>query len=498
MKYRAVSVLEVDGPSRWERLLSVGLESQWLGEHLSPTRRVIVEERPLVEHLGARALIRYARRPPEQQAADEQALAETVRQLSRSARRVLHSAQRHALDGEVVGLHAWDPQRDAGNVRALHGSGLIRIRAQDERPFYGRYRLADDLPPPPTIDYDFDDAIMADEVEDLSAPSAALLPLMHDMAALAAAILQVRPRRTYAGRLMKVDARKLGRRLGAPILAKTGDLTQTPEWGRALQALEALRAVRVGPIDRVLHVDLGLETTLAGETADAVDRLVHRLVDRDQHVLLPAVRAALRQAGAGCVDTVVFIDLLREQHRDIVFPLWHRDGLEVYPHLEGERIYAYDEDTFEIVEGSMILRLLKRLDKLGLVRRAEGVFAGTDDGRLWAGAANRPMAPLWVGSDLELIVPPEAVTPWERFQLERLSKTLARDVVNRYALDREGLAAWLAGHDLSEAIDLLKRRCPGVPSVVIDTLEGWARAAAQIVITRGVLLPLAPKQEEIA
>ena len=43
---------------------------------------------------------------------------------------------------------------------------------------------------------------------------------------------------------------------------------------------------------------------------------------------------------------------------------------------------------------------------------------------------------------------------------------------------------------MSEALELLRRRCPGVPSVVIETLEGWAAAAQQIVVTRGVLLPV--------
>ena len=106
------------------------------------------------------------------------------------------------------------------------------------------------------------------------------------------------------------------------------------------------------------------------------------------------------------------------------------------------------------------------------------------------GAARPPVAPLWIGSDLELIVPPESVTPWERFQLERMSRCVMRDVVDRYILDQDGLSAWLSGHDLSEALDLLRRRSPGVPLVVEETLLGWERVALQVVITHGVLLPV--------
>ena len=487
-RYRAVSTLRVADPARWAQLTAAGLEAAWLGEALSETERVIADEGPLVAHLGPRALIRYARRPTALVEADRQSRAAAVAALPPRARRVLHSAQRHALDDEVVGLHAWDPEADAGSVRILHGAGLVQLRGPDEPIFTGRYRLAADLPPPPPVAYDMEEAVMDEEVDDLSAPRPGLIPLMHDMAALAAAILQVAPKRTYAGSLSKTDARKLGRRLGVQALADGQGLEAVSRWALALRALEALGAVRTEPLKRTLSVDLGLETTLSGETPEAVDRLVHRLVDRDQHVLLPAVRAALQQAGPGCVDTVVFCDLVREQHRDVIFPPWQRGAVSVYPYLGGEDALTYDDDSFDRVEAPMVLRLLRRLDKLGLVRRAEGVFAATDDGRIWSGARKPPAATLWIGSDLELIVPPESVTPWERFQLERLSRCLARDVVNRYALDREGLAAWLSGHALQEALDLLARRSPGVPAVVTETLRGWTDAAMQVVVTRGVLL----------
>ncbi|MFT4975055.1 MAG: hypothetical protein ACI8S6_000942 [Myxococcota bacterium] len=492
MRYRAVSTLEVSSPERWAQLMAGGLEATWLGEPLSETCRIIADERPLIEHLQQQALVRYARRPAALVAADQQALADAIAGLPVWVRRVLHSAQRHALDDIVVGLHAWDPEEDAASVRALHGAGLLRLRAPEEPVYIGRYLLTADLPPPPTVTYDMEEAVMAEEADDLSEPGPGLIPLLNDMAALAAAILQVQPRRTHAGPLTRVDARRLGRRLGVPALVDGGALSTLPRWSRAMRALEALSAVRVDPLERTLSVDLGLEGILAGETPEAVDRLVHRFVDREQHVLLPAVRAALAQAGPGCIDTIVFCDLLQEQHRGVMFPSWQRAGQETYPYLPGEPPLAYDDDGFDRIEARAIGRLLKRLDRLGLVRRAEGVFAATDDGRLWSGATAVRAQPLWIGSDLELIVPPEAVTPWERFQLERLSRCRARDVVNRYALDREGLSAWLVGHDLDEAIDLLRRRSPGVPPVVIETLRGWAEAAMQIVITRGVLLPLEP------
>ena len=67
------------------------------------------------------------------------------------------------------------------------------------------------------------------------------------------------------------------------------------------------------------------------------------------------------------------------------------------------------------------------------------------------------------------VVPPDAVTPWERFQIERLGR-------------------WLATHELDEALDLLRRRCPAVPPVVEDTLRQWARGATRIVLTTGIVV----------
>ena len=61
-------------------------------------------------------------------------------------------------------------------------------------------------------------------------------------------------------------------------------------------------------------------------------------------------------------------------------------------------------------------------------------------------------------------------------------------MTDRYRLDRDGLRRWLAGHDLAEALDLLRRRAPGLPPNVVETLQSWDRAARQIVLTRGQLV----------
>jgi uncharacterized protein YcaQ len=81
------------------------------------------------------------------------------------------------------------------------------------------------------------------------------------------------------------------------------------------------------------------------------------------------------------------------------------------------------------------------------------------------------------------------VTPWERFQLERLGPCIARDVVDRYRLERPALVQWLEHHDEEQAIALLQRRSPAVPSSVVTTIRTWATSARRFVLTRGVLLP---------
>jgi hypothetical protein len=327
-----------------------------------------------------------------------------------------------------------------------------------------------------------------DETDDLSEARPGPIGLLHDLAALAAALVRVAPRRSQAGTLTQVDARRVGRQLGVADIATGGRLESDPRWGQALQALQALQAVSMDPLSRELFVDLGLEHTLQGEAAEAMDRLVHRLLERDLHVIVPAVREALRQAGSGAVDELVFRELLEDQHREVVFPRWQRSEGSVYPHLPGERLRAWDQAGWERVETRMIGAVLNRLTRLGVLRRAPGVFAGTHDGRVWAGALDQPAPPMWVTSDLELTVPPGSVTPWERFQLERLGRCLQRDVVDRYRLERDALVGWLAVHEIDEALELLRRRSPALPPSVADTLVSWARAAERVVLVRGVLL----------
>ena len=137
----------------------------------------------------------------------------------------------------------------------------------------------------------------------------------------------------------------------------------------------------------------------------------------------------------------------------------------------------------------MLEEALGVLERLGLIRRAPGVFAPTEDGLLWATGTDPDSPPVWLGSDLEFLVPPHAITPWERFQLERIGRCIQRDIVDRYVLEREGLESWLADHELQDALDMFRRRCLSVPLSVTETLQAWHRAATEVVLTRGVLIP---------
>lgn len=489
---RAVSVLTVADTTVWTELAAVVPLDEHLGEHLGPLSRVVRAsfERTVLPRLRDRLLIRYARRDASQVQAAQSDVAMRVARLPHDARVLLHTVQRHALDNVVIGRQAWDPVYDASAVRALHGEELIVSFGDEAEAFTGRYRLNPDLPPPPQTEYDFSEAVM-DETEDLSEPVDGLVSLLHDMASLAAGLEQVPTQRTLKGSVAKTAAKKLGKRLGDALLVKTGDFEGNRRWARALRGLEALKVVSTDPIKRDLHLDNGLETTLAGDVEDACDRLVHRLVDADLHVVLPAIRAALAQAGSGAVDEMVFLEELALQHRDVLISPWSRNGELVYPLIGDEQPRPYDEDGWELVERRMVRATLGRLKRFGLIRQAPGVFAATDDGRQWAMGAPTPMPPVWVTGDLELVVPPGSVTPWERFQLERLGRCLQRDVVDRYRLERKGLVTWLSTHELSEAIGLLQRRCPGVPGTAIDALTQWARSAERAVLTRGVLMEVA-------
>lgn len=481
---RAVSVVEVADPGVWPELEA--LVGEHLAEPLSPTRRIV---RPSFEKAGMAALarqgvsvlVRGARRTRAEAEAAREELAHVVEGLSWRAKPVLYSAQRHAHQGVAIGLHAWDPLSDAANVRELLGAGLMEEVPELE----GRYRLHPDLPPPPPIVYDFAEAVMA-ETEDLPPARPGPVQLLHDAAALAAAVEQAGPRRTLSGSLMRADSRKLGARLASKVVAEQG-IEADDRWSRALRALDALGAVSTDPVSREMHLDLGLDDLLAGSAEDAVDRLIHRLIDPDLHAAVPAVRAALREAGEGAVDTMIWLELLRDQDRAVLFPPWRRDGVQIYPRHEGEETRLYDEG-WEEVEVRPLRRLLGLLERMGVLRLAPGVFAGTPDGRRWARAEAPAPPPVWISSDLEIIVPPDAITPWERFQLERLGRCLAREVADRYRLEREGLVRWLVTHELEEALALLRRRALAVPPGVEETLCTWTAAATRVILVRGVLI----------
>lgn len=491
---RVIAEIQVADPAFWaeiEAALPGGLAPFFVDAPAPDRRRVadrfVRDALPQIQKAGLSVLVRAARRDPAEVEALREEHSARIQAFPINIQRVLYAAQRHALDDVVIGLHAWDPVNDAPAVRALHGAGLITSMQDGSDPYLGRYRLARDLPPPPEIRYDLEEAAM-DETDDLSRPDASPIELLHDMAALAAALQRLVLKRTVAGGVARADGKRLGAQLGDPGLSKDGDLATHPRWSRAMRALDALGAVATDPLSREIYLDLGLEAAIAGSTRDAMDRLVHRLVDRDLHGVVPAIRAALKAAGPGAVDELIFFDLVREQHRDLLFPVWRRAEGLLYPAAAGETARPYDDDGWERVEVPLIKTVLKRLEHLGAVRRAPGVFGATEDGRIWAGALDPTPSPMWARSDLELMVPPDAVTPWERFQIERLGRCLGRDVVNRYKLERDALARWLCTHELDEALALLRRRCPGVPAVVEDTLKQWARSATRIVLTQGILL----------
>ncbi|GEM_PF-1293685 len=482
-----MNVLQVAEEACWSELAAVLDLDALTVEVLDPLRRRVAPEiqraLPSLRQAGISVLVRNARRTTTEVAAARDDLAERVEALRPRTRHVLERAQRHAREGQVLGAHAWDPVHEAAHVDALHAAGLLEEVQAASEPRTGRYRLHPDLTEPAPLAYDFDEAVMP-PTDDLSAPRPGPVDLLHDLAALAAALAHHRPRRTHAGSLDRATTKKLGRRLGDSQVAASGQLST--RWARALGALEALGAVEMAPTTRALHLEPGIDELLRGDTAEAVHRLVRRLVEPDLAALVPALRAALRQAGADAIDELIVVELLHEQHREVVFAPWIVQGLVVYPALRGRRM-PWTEEAFGAVEGRLLGDLLSVAERLGLVRRAEGVFAATPDGQVWArtggGEPSRPR--IWVNPDLEILVPPHAVTPSERFQLERLGRCLGRDVVDRYRLERVGLEQWLASHELDEAVELLRRRAATVPPVVIDTLRSWERSATRFVLTRG-------------
>ncbi|MEO0602604.1 MAG: hypothetical protein AAF211_14275, partial [Myxococcota bacterium] len=395
---RAVSVLTVEDPVVFEQIaLAVPLDAHTLATP-SPTERVVDPAfgklLPELEKRGLSVLVRNARRPEAAIEAARSDVTARVDRLSDAARVLLERGQRHARDHVVLGLHVFDPGTDQAIVDELLHAGLVEALHDEEGEVLdaaprglGRFVLHPDLPVPASLPWDFEEAVMAetDDLESIADTQAGAtlgtgpVDLLHDVASLAAAIQGWRPRRTLAGPLTKADGRKLGQRLGSPEVASTGSLEADPRWGRALRALEALGALSLDAVTRELHLDLGLEDVLAGSTADAIDRLVHRLVDADLRPLLPMIRAALAAARTDALDEVVLVDLVREQHRDLLFRPWVRQGVALYPMLGDAVVRRFDDDGFDEVEAPMLEAALRRLFRLGLVRRGPGVLAATDD-----------------------------------------------------------------------------------------------------------------------
>jgi hypothetical protein len=470
---RVVSVLEVAEASLWSAVrAAVDLDAHvvaWRSDlrcEVAPSFRAVL---PALAARGLGPLVKSARRP-----APSASRGLPPAELPRASLALLHRAQRHAVHGRFLDRHALDPEQEVAGLRPLLGAGWVIPDPADPR----WYALHPALPPPPPLVFDAADALLPPP-DDLAPPRPGPHALLHDAASLAAAIAAVPVRRSVSGPLLKADEKRLAAHLGIE-----GPVETAERWGRAFRALDALQVVSTDPITREVHLDLQLEVVLEGDAADAVQALLERLVEADLRPLLELVRAALHQAGEQAVDDVIFSDLVREQQRTVLFWPWSRDGERVYPGDEGR---AFDDEGFDEVEARMIGVLLARLERLGVITRAPGVFAATPDGRVWARAPRSAAPPVWVTSDLEVVVPPDAVSPWERFQLERLGRCLGRDAVDRYRLERRPLEAWLRTHDLDEALGWLRRRAPGLPRSVEDTLRGWARAASRVVLWEGIV-----------
>ncbi len=473
MTARVVTLLEVADPATWATVRqAVDLDAHvvsWRSERVCEVRPSLRSELPKLAARGLGPLVKSPRRAV---APSERSLPPA--ELPSASRALLHRAQRHAVHGRFLDRHALDPEHEAAWLRPLLGAGWVQADPADGH----WYTLHPALPPPPALPFDAGDALLPTP-DDLPPAKPGPHALLHDAASLAAAISAVAPRRTVAGPLGKADEKKLAAHLGI-----TGPVEAAERWGRALRALDALGVVSTDPITREVHLDLGLEVVLEGEAADAVQALLERLIEPDLRPLLELVRSTLLQAGDEAVDDVIFADLVREQQRTVLFWPWVRSGARVYP---GDEDRPFDDDGFEAVEQRMIGVLLARLERLGVLVRAPGVFAATADGRVWARAPRAAAPPVWVTGDLEVVVPPDAVSPWERFQLERLGRCLARDAVDRYRLERRALEAWLQTHELDDALGWLRRRAPGLPRGVEDTLRSWARSASRVVWWDGVV-----------
>lgn len=410
--------------------------------------------------------------------ADPARIPERLARLSPRALRLLHRVQRRARDGVALGGRCWDPHGEARAISALLEAELIELSGDD---WLGLVRLAPGLPPPPPVPYDFEEALMPPP-DDLEAPTLDLLAVEGDLAALAAAFAAHPPRRTLAGTLDVATLKRVGSVLADPGLAERGRMDAAdPRWARALRLLELLDLVEQGEIDRLLRPAPSLREALDRPVAARMHALLCHAVDPDLHPLLAPLRAALRQADDQAVDEVIFLDLLAEQHRDVLNAPWGQVGVRLYPQLPGEPPLPYTRETFDLVEAPSFAEVQERATLLGLLRAAPGVFAATAAGRAWAELP--PAAPtprLILSPDREILAPPGALEPWDRYLFEQLAPAAQRDVVDRHRLSKPALSRWLRRWTLEDALELLRAHAAhGVPPNVEQTLASWARAAAR-------------------
>lgn len=483
---RRTARVRVAHPAIWEEIRTLlPLDPAVVAEHGPREREVDAAiEGPLRQALerSGRTLLRREPEPPlPTRVSPGPAVRAALEALSPAARSLLHRVQRRATEGFVSGAAAWDPHAEARPIAELVAAGLMAPLTAEADPL-GPWQLREALPPPPEVVYDFAESFM-DPPEDLPALAEPIVPPDEDLGVVAAALRRHPLRVTHALTPEVSGTKALGRRLADPALARTGRLDDgDARWRRALDALRILGALRVDELSRELRLTERLLELFALRPAERADRLLRRALDPAILPLLAPIRAALRQADTLAVDTVVFLDLLHQQHRDVLFSPWGQVGIRTYPRIADDPIVVYNEDNFEDLEGVALQRLLHGLARMGMIRTAPGVFAATRAGRAWAGCPAGPRPPIHVTPDLEILVPPGALEAGGRYRLELLAHPTRRDVVDSLRLRRPDLELWLTQYSLDEALALLdERSAHGLPLAVREALTAWAEAAERVV-----------------
>lgn len=479
--------VRVADPSVWPSLEAIAPVREHTMAELDPClRRVGVRLKgPLERALKARGeALRVRALAPEEPTALEAAPARrAVDDLPPKLLAVLTRALRLAEEGVFLGTRAWDPHSEARAVDALVGAGLITPLDEERLPRWGRYRLAPGLPEPAPVAYDFEEAVMP-LTDDLTRRGPSLLALEEDLAVFLAALTAAGVRRTVEGHPDVAGARRMGRRLMDPGLSRGGRLADaSPRWQLAARVVEALGLWECDPLSRALLPAQRVEGLLRQGPSARFDGLARRVVEQDARPLIPALRAALRAAGDQAIDEVVLRALLAEQHRDVLYAPWGQVGDRFYPCPPEATPTIYDDEGFEEVEGPLLTRAIDALARLGLVLRAPGVLAATAEGRIWAGLDPSGPAPrLLLSADLELVVPPGALPPWERLLVELATSPVSRDVVDRLRLGRAELERALGVAPLTTLLGVLEARVGhGLPPSVVEALQLWARPWERIV-----------------